>query len=451
MIKITLGAMLWLLFVSLSCSSGGSGVSTGNGISAQTYTKAQLTDDFNQFYNAIDLSHPFYFSSKADFEALAVNQLKLITDGMTELQFYRVLAPLLASIRCGHSNVQVSSAYYSYVFSDAKVFPLTMKFLSGRAYVYQDALGVGIPAGSEIIEINGKSVSVILSTMLAALPADGTNQTKKMYNINGNFPYRYYLLVENPESFSIVWYQPGQSSGAITSTVSAVRMGTLSSAVSSITKKSSTSTYTSSFTSEYALFTIASFAYYNDPEFTNFKTYVTSFFQNVSSAHIPTVIIDMRGNGGGNSRCTAWLFSYIASTPYAFMAPGTPGYSDLAVPTVLATDYPFSGKLFLLVNGASFSATGRFSSIMKHIKSGTFIGEETGGSFVCEDGSKDLTLGNTGIRLHYSTTVYRTDISDPDLVLGRGVIPNIQISYTIDDYINGNDLEMAEALIQMKK
>jgi hypothetical protein len=63
------------------------------------------------------------------------------------------LAPLISILHCGHSNIRFSKEYEDYLIKEAKLFPLSIKIINGKAFVYKDIMIFGIPAGSEITEM----------------------------------------------------------------------------------------------------------------------------------------------------------------------------------------------------------------------------------------------------------------------------------------------------------
>ena len=73
---------------------------------------------------------------------------------------------------------------------------------------------------------------------------------------------------------------------------------------------------------------------------------------------------------------------------------------------ILPKEDRFSGSVTLMVDGGCFSTCGHFASVFKTNHLGNIIGSPTGGGAACTDGSKDVTLRNTGIRLHLSQTYY---------------------------------------------
>ena len=77
------------------------------------------------------------------------------------------------------------------------------------------------------------------------------------------------------------------------------------------------------------------------------------------------------------------------------------------------------------------------------------IGVESGAHYVCTDSSRDRTLKNTGLNFHYSTQAWAVAVEG--LEPGRGIMPDHEISVTIDDYVEGNDPAMDYALSLINK
>jgi C-terminal processing protease CtpA/Prc len=104
----------------------------------------------------------------------------------------------------------------------------------------------------------------------------------------------------------------------------------------------------------------------------------------------------------------------------------------------------FRGNLYVLTNGASFSSTGHLCSLLRFHGLATFIGEETGGTFTCTDGSTDILLPETHLVLRSSTKEFRTAVTG--LTAGKGIVPDYEIVPTIQDVIEGRDAQMELAI-----
>jgi C-terminal processing protease CtpA/Prc len=97
----------------------------------------------------------------------------------------------------------------------------------------------------------------------------------------------------------------------------------------------------------------------------------------------------------------------------------------------------FDGRLYTLIDGYCFSSCGHLAALIKYQNIGMMIGEETNGSYVCTDSSASYTLTNS--RLSFRTSTAAWGVAVEGFELGRGVSPNIEISISFEDYLNGLD------------
>ncbi len=111
----------------------------------------------------------------------------------------------------------------------------------------------------------------------------------------------------------------------------------------------------------------------------------------------------------------------------------------------------FKGKMYVLIDGGSFSASSLISSNLKGSKRATFVGEETGGAFngTVAGQMSLIELPNSKVKLyaglmkiapHYKTEEH-----------GHGVRPDVEIIPTLEDRIKGNDPEMKWILEDIKQ
>ncbi|ARV08824.1 hypothetical protein BTO05_03910 [Winogradskyella sp. PC-19] len=113
----------------------------------------------------------------------------------------------------------------------------------------------------------------------------------------------------------------------------------------------------------------------------------------------------------------------------------------------------FKGNVYVLVNGNSFSASSVISTQLKGSKRATIVGEETGGAYngTVAGFYKVYELPNTKVKarigLMHIDSKYKTT---PD---GYGVQPDVEISPTYQDRLNGIDPELEWVLgdIETKK
>ena len=108
----------------------------------------------------------------------------------------------------------------------------------------------------------------------------------------------------------------------------------------------------------------------------------------------------------------------------------------------------FEGEIYVLVNGASFSAASSLARYLKEYSNATIIGEEGGGryeGFVA--GSKQhLSLPNSQIKLAIPRYLNYFPKSQKQTTSNRGIIPDYEVKHRIQDYIKGTDPVKSKAL-----
>jgi C-terminal processing protease CtpA/Prc len=114
-------------------------------------------------------------------------------------------------------------------------------------------------------------------------------------------------------------------------------------------------------------------------------------------------------------------------------------------------DAPFSGRLFVLIDGGTFSTA---ADVCAHLRSSTkavFIGEETGGAFEGNTSGLNalIVLPNSGLKLKVQMYGYWNAVTGGQH--GRGTIPGIHFPATIADALAGNDVPLDLALALASK
>jgi C-terminal processing protease CtpA/Prc len=173
----------------------------------------------------------------------------------------------------------------------------------------------------------------------------------------------------------------------------------------------------------------SSVAYMKLRSFTNgnYKKFYRESFAKIDSAKTKHFILDLRDNGGGRIAEIDYLYSFLTDKKYqfilksevtsrtpflkSFMSNTTPNslkilssvlYPIVATHNLFKTrkrdgklyykfnkhtklkapnEMHYSGKLYVIINGNSFSASSLISTHLKAEKRATFVGEETGGAY----------------------------------------------------------------------
>jgi hypothetical protein len=468
----------------------------GDTAHAGPYPAEELREDLAQLRGEMESCHPklYAFAGKSDFEKAFDDAFKRLARPMSLEEFYGIVKPIVAMIGCGHARVHSPEGYWDRC--PGRLFPLELAFVSDGAFAirsYADTVGVssiaetrgeraatpssggtgsviadfapgfirsepepeGVPQGSRILSINGLSMDEIVTKMKAAISADGYNDSSKDYKLNAAFVYLYALLFGYPEEFVVEYAAPGpaaaggpgETAPGVTETA-APRPGRAALppvGVEDVEPSPDPRMATGEWTGGdlgfeiiedrgVAAMTFKTFGYYDRRD--TFYAFVDDAFETMDAAGIDKLILDFRGNDGGDPFCTVHLLSYIADRPVTYFGRKYRQYEKFAEPIPLAENR-FDGDYVVLIDGGCFSSTGHLCAVLEYNGMGTFVGEETGGTYTCNDASKGFTLKNTGLRINMPRMTFAAAVSGmPD---DRGIMPDHEVEPRIEDLIQGRD------------
>jgi C-terminal processing protease CtpA/Prc len=197
-----------------------------------------------------------------------------------------------------------------------------------------------------------------------------------------------------------------------------------------------------------ALLTIGSFDYYKfRNSYQYFKDFIDSCFLEINSKKSKNLIIDVRRNGGGSSSASIHLLRYLVDKPFTYSSNvQIKGKKEVVEGEESVDPYEnrFDGNLYFLIDGVGNSTTGHFMSIVKVLKLGTIIGEELGSNQFCTGGGKTLRLSYTKLVYTVAEDTYESMATSlPD---ETGILPDIYVTQSVEDYMNRIDTVKESAL-----
>jgi len=191
-----------------------------------------------------------------------------------------------------------------------------------------------------------------------------------------------------------------------------------------------------------AIMTIKTFIYYDRVPY--FKSYIDSCFDIIHDKKIKNLILDLRGNDGGDPFCAVPLFSYLEQEPLPYFAEPYGKYSGFADPIPLPEKH-FTGNLFTLIDGRCFSTNGHFCSLLKYHNIGKFVGTESGSTYKCNAGKNtEIHLKNTRIMLYFGRSTFAAAVKGMDKTIP--IMPHYPVKETYRDFLHGRDVFMETAL-----
>lgn len=388
------------------------------------YTKKELLQDYHQLREIVFSKSPLYYTDKPSLTEEFDKVEKSIDKDMTEDEFYRLINPLVTSIHCGHTNLYISKALQENRKQTASFFPIEVTYEDNNLIVNKDYIEEGISRGDIIQSINNKMSADIIETLIDNISYEGDNNSAANYILSRNFNIKYYDFIEQPKEFAVTFKKPDgkQYSRSLKSQYNSkynVNAWDLH-----MQQYSDGDYYSYTINKDTAILRIKVFLKGSQP----FDDFLKKFFSEVESKSIKRVTIDVRGNFGGDAKMSKELLSYLVPQKMYYFKSKLPflmnvlGYNSEIVPKNLK--YKFDTEL--LIDEGCFSTCGHFAAIYKSLGLGKVGGKPTGGGSLCTDGAKNATLRNTGIRFHYSTTIFEVNANLPQTNIVYPTVPAAQ-------------------------
>jgi C-terminal processing protease CtpA/Prc len=181
----------------------------------------------------------------------------------------------------------------------------------------------------------------------------------------------------------------------------------------------------------------------------NFEDVIGGYFNELNDKKTENLILDLRNNQGGDISNGTFLLSHLMDTSFrnieAYYKVDN-SQSNFALKKTygesLGNHEPkqkvFKGKLFVIINGGSFSNSGIVAACLKKYNRAVFIGEETGGnSKVLAGNADDYYLPNTDILIEIPTKQYM--LGETVSLTGRGIMADYPFQPSLKDILENID------------
>lgn len=395
------------------------------------FSKVKLHEDFWEVRKTLEEKHPalYDYTDKQTLDSIFDYYYLQIDTALSFNEFYKNISSVLVHIGCGHTKLWIPQDYWQ--AAPNNFFPLKLLFIENKIYVSGHySASMSIPVGSEIISINKNSIREILKTLESITSSDAFIRAFKLKSVEKNFSKKYALYYGYPENFIVEFIPPGSLKVKETE-LQPVDL----SAINAHPVRGNKLSLRLLENHNAALLTINTFIYYDQLE--KFKSFIDSSFRVIKNEKIKNLIIDLRGNDGGDPFCSSYLLSYIESEPVAYFAEPYGRYNSLSEPIPMAANN-FIGNIYTLIDGSCFSTTGHFVSLLKYNHVGKLVGTETGATFTCTGSVHYIDLKNTKLILgtaqkqRYSTAVQNMDRR-------RGVMPDFHVEQSQNDIVTKKD------------
>ena len=425
-----------------------------------TFGVESVRTDLNAVWSTLlDVgAKPFASSNRAAVEATLTRVRATITQPMNARSAYLTIGTLLGALNDGH----VSLGFPEQVNATPRAFPLRFAMTDDDGLAIARDATRSIPIGSRLVAVDDLPASHVLETFRAVL--GGQTPALRRARVTGSGAWPSIALFGFGPHYSVRYLDSGGSAHTVT-------LETVSNPVGSVSAPNSLYyTYASLRDGR-----VGYIDYRSCTDLLAFETFLAHTFATIASTKIEALIIDIRKNGGGDSRLNDALWPYVSRTPFkqfgavltrvsdrikraygkdryidtygddAWTAPdGTLLESrrdpdaDLIIPG--RQPLRFTGPTYLLTSASTFSSGMSCALAAKDYGLATIVGEETGEPVNSAGEVYTFVTPAVGLQAYLTTKYFLGPKTHPD---GQGVVPDIEVETTVSDVAVGRDPVLA--------
>ena len=476
-----------------------------NVLAKKTFSPAALQADFEVFKKTLVTIHPgiYRYQTRESLEAVFSEFAPKLNNALSENEFFNLLAQVANRFYCGHTYLNPynqNSLLRERIAGGKTYLPFYFRITGGKIVVTENASDNNLSKGSEITRINGVAAKKIVETLLAVTKGDGRNTLAHRLDSLSltRFEAERYALFD--------WYFPlfFPTSGE-TFTIEAVDFATRRKTkfqTAALTKEERTAeiakrygkapTYDDGWKFEIWAGETAYLKIENSITWrlktVKYREFLADAFTQIRAKGVKNLIIDLRGNGGGDTGIGLELARYLARetlpnyiesrrlvrnvAAQADLLKFLDTYSEELKNTLrnglsanlykkadgeyfeilsneTTTNYPpvvpyennFTGKTFIVSDASNASAAFQFINYAQTNRLATVVGQTTGGNRQGINGGNYFFLSLPNSKIEIDIPVYFLAPLAPQK--DESIIPDIAVARRAEDIGNDFDREIA--------
>ena len=460
-------------------------------------SKKEMLEDYETFQAIYEKANSglYKYHTKTVIDSVFSSNKNLISEGLSYREFYNILWNVIDYTGSCHNTLGYPEVLNQDLYKEKIFFPIPLKYIENKLYTNFNFNN--IPAGSEIISVNDIPENEFSSRISKYVSTDGFNTTGKYENITTNWlAFHIYLALGQQKDFKLTYKTPNSNS------INELK-------ISSVTYLDFYMNHQNRFSKAYEDRKIEDYSFkyleksntgilevnsfgLGGPESEGHKIYATfldSLFVDLKQKQVANLIVDIRGNGGGDDPNDLLLNSYLTQRPFRENTSAFTIFQDIPfdelymdddkdeLPIELKAEHnifkdgkynqnanfnkdwlpnpnAFKGNLVVLIDPFVASAASLFASLVKSDNHAIFIGDETLGGYYGHTGHIPVNyeLPNSKLVLTFSIVDLEQDVVQiSDIKYGDGIKPHYKVVQTLQDFFDHKDTQMNFALDFIKK
>ncbi|MHC0445721.1 S41 family peptidase [Flavobacterium sp. 3-218] len=477
---------------------------------SEKWPAEKLQQDLNIFREIREKANSglYKYRAKQQIDSIYNWAFSQIKEPKELIEFYKIILQITDFEGSLHNDTTLPDDFEKKYSSGNVFFPYPVKLIQNKLIL--NFKNEEIPLGSQIHSINGIETQKILTSLYKYYTTDGYNITGKSIGIGSSFAKYFEMEYGAQKSFLVEYSLPNQTqkqTKSISSVSNEIRKenfkNRFSLPIDSLQYQKAKDKYSFKIiSSNTALLSVHTFVIgrnAKDKQHIAYKKYLDSCFQYLSKhSEIKNLIVDVRNNGGGTDPNDIITFSYLAEKPFRENASAYVNFQKIPFPKYLVyeetdpkkqqeelkdfedeliEEFPklidqkysqdskfnmllqpdknsFKGQIYLLISPRIASAGSLFASLVAGNTKAIVIGEETMGGYFGHNGHTPIEyeLPNTKIKTQFSIVNLEQDVpKKTNQIFGRGVIPDHEISQTLEDFMQNRDSQFEYTLKLIEK
>jgi hypothetical protein len=439
-------------------------------------TRGELLQDYNFYQRTLSDLHPglYKWHSEKELAELFDSVRALLDKPMSRAKFYSYLSIVNNRIGCSHTSLDFHKEYKQSGF-----FPIPIVCI-GSEY-YSTCSDCTIPKGSRFLYINGEKMEKIAEKLEIYESVDACNQYVSLQKITQNFALKYFLTFGEQDQFEVSYED--YETKTVKSTTLTAEPNSFRYAADWHPFWYNDFEYDMSLVDSQhtAILKLRTFTYQDGSRTDGYINFLHNSFRLLSlSPQYKNLVIDLRNNPGGENDNCYLLYSYLTkrsfyedSTAYinSFTFPQEyilGGISEDNLDSVKkkyyqsddhfkrfsfipskatkwdVSPYAFKGKIFVITNTGSASASVRLASLLQLSDSVKIIGEIPEGAYWGATAyyDKEYLLPNSEITLTIPLVNVKYNVPSFENRHSPELLPDYIVPLNEKDFLSGEDTQL---------